>query len=126
MAPDVNEPTNTVGTAGTLTTASIRSFGPMGGFGGLLELVILVNAVEVASLPFTFTDYNGSAAVTMSLPVIATDVVTVGIRAQSAPSAGTYPWAMLQVRVYQAAAVDPWFVGMVLPTGTYATTRLMT
>jgi len=126
VAADVNEPTNTVNTVGTLTSASIRSFGPMGGLAGLLELVVLVNAVEVALLPFTFTDYNGTAKVTMSLAVVVTDVVTVGIRAQSAPSAGVYPWAMLQIRVYQADAIDPWFVGMVLPAGTYATIRTMT
>jgi hypothetical protein len=126
IPPDLNEPTNTVNTAGTLTSASIRSFGPMGGLAGNLELVVLINAVEAASLPFTFTDPNGSDTVTMSLAVVATDVVTVALRATAAPSAGTYPWTQLQVRVYQADAIDPWFVDMVLPTGTYATTRMMT
>jgi hypothetical protein len=131
VAPDVNEPTNTVNTAGTLSSASIRSFGPMGGFGGVdgvvdLELVVFVNAIEVASLPFTFTDFNGTAKVSMSIAVVATDVVTVGLRTSVADSVGVYPWVQTQVRVYQDDAIDPWFVGMILPAGTYATTRVMT
>jgi len=101
--------------------------------GSRYAVFIYVNGVSISSaLPLTpgtgfiVTDPNGSVemvAVGMPHAVSPGDVVSVFVAGVG--SATPRPWDFLEVTIYHDD-ISPWYIGQVLPAGTYRTVRLLT
>lgn len=99
-------------------------------YGAAYVLEMSVNGVAVSGTAgvFQMTDPNGSMEFTVpGFPktVAPGDVISAKIWTHSTVSSRTPPWAFFEVTVYHSD-LGPWYIGQVLPQGTYRTVRPLT
>ena len=91
---------STVGVTGTIVSARVVVSGTLGPDPGNYVLVVVVNGVDSALVPVTITSSGVIATLTMSLAVVATDVITLRIRPASG-GARSPVWSYVSVVLSQ-------------------------